>query len=88
MPSALTSKSTCGSRAAQSCDGWAAVWITSSIAPACSAKTESTRSRSRMSISSERNSGIESTRLAVTDAVDASGPKNCARMSFSSPITS
>ncbi len=31
VPSALTPKSVCGSRAAQSCDGCAAVWMTSSI---------------------------------------------------------
>ena len=31
MPLALTPKSVCGSLAAQSCEGWAAVWTTSSI---------------------------------------------------------
>ena len=33
---ALTPKSVCGSLAAQSWEGWAAVWTTSSILPACS----------------------------------------------------
>ena len=36
VPLALTPKSVWGSRRAQSCDGCAAVWITSSIRPPCS----------------------------------------------------
>ena len=43
VPLALTPKSVCGSRAAQSCEGWAAVWTTTSIDPACSANSRSTR---------------------------------------------
>ena len=45
VPLALTPKSVCGSLAAQSWEGWAAVWMTSSIWPACSAKIRSIASR-------------------------------------------
>ena len=41
VPLALTPKSVCGSLAAQSWEGWAAVWTTSSIWPACSRKIRS-----------------------------------------------
>ena len=41
VPLALTPKSVCGSRAAQSCEGWAAVWTTTSIEPACVANSRS-----------------------------------------------
>jgi len=44
VPLALTVKSVCGSDAAQSCDGWAAVWITRSSDRDCWAKTRWTRS--------------------------------------------
>ncbi len=75
VPLALTPKSVCGSLAAQSCEGWAAVWMTSSIAPPCSAKIRSTASRSRMSALSLRNSGCSERSRSVTCAVEASGPK-------------
>jgi hypothetical protein len=66
VPLALTGKSVCGSLAAQSCEGWAAVWTTSSIAPAWRRKILSTASRSRMSTSSLRNSAWVFSRRAVT----------------------
>jgi hypothetical protein len=56
VPLALTPKSVCGSLAAQSCEGWAAVWTTSSIFPACSRKIRSISPASRMSTFSQRNS--------------------------------
>ncbi len=77
----------CGSRAAQSWEGWAAAWITSS-SPETSAKARSTASESRMSASIERNSGWASVSESVTCWVEASGPKKRERMSFSMPTTS
>src|SRR5829696_4649486 len=88
VPCALIWKSVCGSRAAQSCDGWAAAWMMSSIRLPCSANSRSSASPSLMSRSSERNSGYCSVRRAVFWAVEESEPKNRARMSFSTPITS
>ena len=55
VPVAFTEKSVRGSEAAQSWDGCAAVWITSSSASAWSAKTPLTASKSRMSTASDRN---------------------------------
>ena len=85
VPLALTPKSVCGSRAAQSCDGCAAVWTTTSIEPACSANSRSTPSASRMSSSCERKASEARVSSSVTGAVEASGPKNALRMSFSIP---
>ena len=66
VPFALTVKSVCGSDAAQSCDGWAAVWITSSIEPAVPARTaRSTASRSRMSSSQRAERAAERARQSL-----------------------
>ena len=89
VPLALTPKSICGALAAQSCEGWAAVWITSSIWPACWAKIAMIRSASRMSACSQwKSPGCSLTRRSVTCEVEDSGPKKLARMSFSIPTTS
>src|ERR1700709_549604 len=88
VPLALTLKSVWGSLAAQSWEGWAAVWMTSSISPARSRKIRSIASPSRMSAFSRWNSGCWVTRRAVTWEVEDSGPKKLARMSFSTPTTS
>ena len=53
VPLALTVKSVCGSRAAQSCEGCAAVWTTSSM-PGRACEHAPTASASRMSRCSER----------------------------------
>ena len=88
VPLALTPKSVCGSFAAQSCEGCAAVWTIASIEPACLAKMRLTPSPSRMSISSWMNeSGRRSASTSDMRRVEASAPKNCARMSFSRPTT-
>ena len=56
VPTALTPKSVSGSRAAQSWDGCAAVWMTSSIREPCSREhARRPPSRSRMSRSTARN---------------------------------
>ncbi len=53
------------------------------------ANSRSTASASRMSYSNERNeSPSVRTSRSVVVAVEAEGPKNCARMSFSIPMTS
>src|ERR1700742_3645870 len=88
VPLALTPKSVCGSLAAQSWDGCAAVWMTSSIDPACSRKIRSISAASRMSTFSHLKLLCSSTRRWVTCEVDDSGPKKRARMSFSIPTTS
>src|ERR1700761_6884541 len=88
VPFALTPKSVCGSLAAQSWDGCAAVWMTSSIDPACSAKIRMISAPSRMSTFSHLKLLCSSTRRWVTCEVDDSGPKKRARMSFSIPTTS
>ena len=55
MPLALTVKSVIGSRAAQSCEGCAAAWITSAIVPAVARRTaRSMAASSRMSASTWR----------------------------------
>src|SRR5215218_8903681 len=87
VPAALTPKSVCGSDAAQSCEGCAAAWTTTAIRPRFSPNTRRTASPSRMSTSSELNSGKALVNRSVTGRVDASGPKKAARMSFSIPIT-
>ena len=56
VPLALTPKSVCGSEAAQSCDGCAAVWMTAARSPPTRSNRRSTPSASRMSSSSVRNS--------------------------------
>ncbi len=58
MPLALTVKSVCGSDAAQSCDGWAAVWMTSSIWSRWRSNSRRTPSASRMSRSSWWNVAV------------------------------
>src|ERR1700743_3846367 len=88
VPFALTPKSVCGSDAAQSWDGCAAVWMTSSIDPACSEKIRMISAASRMSTFSHLQLLCSSTSRWVTCEVDDSGPKNRARMSFSIPTTS
>src|SRR6201999_1658320 len=88
VPFALTPKSVCGSDAAQSWDGCAAVWMTSSIDPAWSEKIRMISAASRMSTFSHLKLLCSSTSLWVTCEVDDSGPKKRARMSFSIPITS
>src|ERR1700742_4325051 len=88
VPFALTPKSVCGSDAAQSWEGCAAVWITSSIDPACSAKIRMISAASRMSTFSHLKFACSSTSRWVTCEVDASGPKKRARLSFSIPTTS
>ena len=75
MPLALTPKSVCGSLAAQSWEGWAAVWMTSSILPACSTKDRSIASPSRMSAFSQRNSECSATSRSVTCEVEDFGPE-------------
>src|SRR3954451_19565722 len=89
VPLALTPKSVCGSLAAQSWEGWAAVWTTSSIWPARSRKIRSTASASRMAALFQWNSaGWASISRWVTCEVEDSGPKKRARMSLSIPTTS
>src|ERR1700749_1653268 len=88
VPFALTPKSVCGSLAAQSWDGCAAVWMTSSIDPACSEKIRMISAASRMSTFSHLKLLCSSTSRWVTCEVDDSGPKKRARMSFSMPTTS
>src|ERR1700743_523699 len=88
VPFALTPKSVCGSDAAQSWDGCAAVWMTSSIDPASSWKTRMTSPASRMSTFSHLKLLCSETSRWVTCEVDDSGPKKRARMSFSIPTTS
>ena len=51
VPTALTSKSVNGSLAAQSCDGWAALWITTAMSAPYFLKICSRPARSRMSTS-------------------------------------
>ena len=88
MPLALTLKSVSGSRAAQSWDGWAAVWTTSSIRDECRAKRRLSPSASRMSRFSALNWGWVSIRRRVVGSVEASAPKNAPRISLSTPTTS
>src|SRR6202012_4106892 len=88
VPFALTPKSVCGSDAAQSWDGCAAVWMTSSIDPACSEKIRMISAASRMSTFPHLRFLCCLTSRWVTCEVDDSGPKNRARMSFSIPTTS
>src|SRR5262245_61430275 len=88
VPFAFTAKSRMGSPAAQSCDGCAAAWMTSSMRPHSSRKAASTASESRMSVSTTRMSGYSASRRSTCGRVDAEGPKNLARMSFSIPSTS
>ena len=90
MPLALTPKSVCGSDAAQSCDGCAAVWMTA----ARSAPTRSNSAQDAVGVADVELHGAElAAELApagacVVRAVEASGPKKRARMSFSMPTTS
>src|ERR1700753_755794 len=88
VPLALTPKSVCGSLAAQSWDGCAAVWMTSSIDPACSWKMRMISAPSRMSTFSHLKLSYSSISRWVTCEVEDSGPKKRARMSFSIPTTS
>ena len=60
MPLALTPKSVCGSEAAQSCEGCAAVWMTAARSAPTRSNRRSTPSASRMSSSSVRNSALNS----------------------------
>ena len=89
VPLALTAKSVCGSRAAQSCDGCAAVWTTSSS----SRRSRRRRGRSPALVADvdvQRAEGLlrVETRASVTGAVDAARRRSVARMSFSIPTTS
>ena len=88
VPLALTVKSVAGSRAAQSCDGCAAVWTTSSSSEASSGTSRVTASESRMSIERCRYRGRSATSVSAIHRVEASGPKKVARMSLSRPTTS
>src|ERR1700749_3485154 len=88
VPLGLPPKSVCGSLAAQSWDGCAAVWMTSSIDPAGSRKIRMLSAPSRMSTFSHLKLLCSSTSRWVTCEVDDSGPKKRARMSFSIPTTS
>ena len=89
VPLALTPKSVCGSLAAQSWEGWAAVWTTSSILPACSAKMRVDRlGVADVGVLPAELGGLGSTSRSVTCEVEDSGPKKLARMSFSIPTTS
>ena len=89
VPVALTEKSVCGSLAAQSCEGCAAVWMTTA------------RSRGVASEEVHDAIGVADVELGGPEAVDlvdelrpirapsnASGPRKYARMSFSTPMTS
>ena len=89
MPTALTSKSVNGSRAAQSCEGCAAVWITSTTSEPYSANSASMPVRSRMSIDACRYRSPRALSSSPTiQAVEESSPKNTRRMSLSMPTTS
>src|SRR5215475_5003106 len=89
VPTALTSKSVYGSRTAQSCDGCAAVCTTTAMSLPYFRKMPASASRSRMSMSWwEYASGSSVVSRSTFHAVDASEPKNCARMSLSMPTTS
>ncbi len=88
VPFALTPKSVCGSGAAQSCEGCAAVWMTSSIV-----RSRANSASIRVGVAdveverAERVAEARARAAAVVWAVEASGPKKRARMSFSIPIT-
>ena len=87
VPFAFTLKSVKGSRAAQSCDGCAAVWMTALIeAPWC-ANSSSIVATSRTSTSRASKFARSCRNRSTDQRVDASGPKNCARMSLSRPTT-
>ena len=89
MPLALTPKSVWGSLAAQSWEGWAAVWMTSSICPPCSAEDPVDRvAVADVGVLAAELRSASATSRSVTCAVEASGPKKLARMSFSMPTTS
>ena len=78
VPLALTVKSVCGSVAAQSCDGCAAVWTTSSMSPGVLGEERGRRrSASRMSSSTraERRGNVALQPLGHAARVDAAGPK-------------
>src|SRR6202012_288694 len=88
VPLALTPKSVCGSLAAQSWDGCAAVWMISSMDPAWSRKIRSISAASRITTFSHLTEAFSSTSRRVTWEVEDSGPKKRPRMSFSIPTTS
>ena len=70
MPLALTPKSVCGSDAAQSCDGCAAVWMTSSRRPPTRCEQRGRRpSASRMSRSTRAELSGNSLRAAARSCV-------------------
>ena len=89
MPLALTVKSVCGSRAAQSCDGCAAVWTTSSMSRACRANSAlDAVGVADVELGERKPSTLVDQALRDVGVVEASGPKKRARMSFSMPMTS
>ena len=91
MPLALTAKSVCGSVAAQSCEGCAAVWIDQLDPRRVRARSSASIAVGVADVERRRSGTRRRARAAAArscGAVDASGPKNRARMSFSMPITS
>ncbi len=86
VPTALTSKSSNGRRAARSWLGCAAQWMTRSNGPS-SRKVRASAARSRMSTSYERKRLVVRRRRSRFQRVLPSGPKKSARMSLSIPTT-
>lgn len=87
VPCAFTPKSVNGSRAAQSCDGCAAVCTTRSTVPAAS-NAWRTAAKSRMSAEIAVNeSGSAFFSSSTAHFVEASGPKKYSRRLLSTPIT-
>ncbi len=78
----------CGSRAAQSCDGWAAVWITAEIARPFRLNTNSSSSGSRTSPSMCWYFVTSACNRSRLHAVLASSPNRTRRISLSMPTTS
>ena len=88
MPLALTPKSVCGSLAAQSWEGCAAVWTISSIEPACLAKMAlDAVGVADVDLLVDERVGRRSASTSDMRRVEASAPKKRARMSFSRPTT-
>ena len=75
MPLALTPKSICGSDAAQSCDGCAAVWITSSRG-LCSARRSHARRVADVDVLERKVSKRRAAPWVVCE-VDAPARKTC-----------
>ena len=90
MPLALTVKSVCGSDAAQSCEGCAAVWITSSRS-AADVREDAVDAGDVADVELDRAElARELAQQRVGDARSSTPParRSCARMSLSMPTTS